>query len=107
MNKDSNPNFDNQADTALTRSTYAGSASSQLNRMEADSSKLSLVEKSFCLLTFFLVCWGPGVLLVWVGIAGMILGGLDIQLMVVAMAGFSAFAFGCFGAWLLFRKKRG
>jgi len=28
-------------------------------------------------------------------------------LMVVAMAGFSAFAFGCFGAWLLFRKKRG
>lgn len=98
--------FNSESDSALSRSTYAGSTSSQLQRMEADSSALRLHEKIACLLALTLICWIPGPLLMAVGISGMAAKGLDVQLIVVALAGLIDLSFGCFGAWLLFRKRK-
>lgn len=94
------------SDTALSRSTYAGSASAQLHRLEPKKGDLNTFEKTICLLTLTLVCWIPGPVLIFIGISNMVVRGLDIQQMIVALAGLIDLTFGCFAAWLLFRKRK-
>jgi uncharacterized membrane protein len=98
--------FDSKSDSALSRSTYAGSASSQLQRMEANSNALRWHEKVICLLVLTLLCWIPGPLLMAIGIGSMVMKGLDIQQIIVVVAGLIDFLFGFAAAWFLFRKQK-
>lgn len=94
------------SDTALSRSTYAGSASAQLQRLEPKKGDLNAFEKTMCILTFTLVCWIPGPILIFVGLSNMVVRGLDIQQMIITLAGIIDLTFGCVAAWLLLRKRK-